>query len=171
MDFLLKLAFWLTLAMSIYFFNRLFPTLYPNLLPYLKIMGYLLTFYGLLLNIVAGRTLRKFGHKNLTKGFSQPDRVVNVGIFSCMRHPAIFGIIFILIGLSMTTGKLITSLYGFFLGFLGEYFIMAVEEKQTLKRFGNDYCNFIKSRPPFSFSPICLYIGIKAMLTKKDRTS
>ncbi len=171
MDFLLKLAFWLSLAISIYFSNRLFPTLYPDLLPYLKITGYLITFYGILLNIVAGRTLRKFGHKTPTKGFSQPDRVVNEGIFSCMRHPAIFGLIFILIGISMTTGKVMTTLYGFLLGFLGEYFIMAVEERQTLKRFGNDYCNFIKNRPPYNPSFLCFYKGIKAALSKKDKPS
>ena len=171
MDFTLKLIFWLSLAVSIHFFNRLFPTLYPYLSPFLQLTGYILVVYGMLLNIVAGRTLKKFGHRTPTKGFSQPDRVVNEGIFSCMRHPAIFGLIFILIGLSMTIGKLITTLYGFFLVFLGEYFIMAVEERQTLKRFGNDYCNFIKSRPPFSFSPICLYVGIKTILTKKDKPS
>jgi len=167
MDFVLKLIFWLSLAVSIYFINRLFPSLYPHLSPYIKTIGYLLIAYGILLNIIAGRTLRKFGHKKSTKGFSQPDQVVNKGIFSCMRHPAIFGLIFTLIGLSMATGKLITTLYGFFLAFLGEYFIIAVEERQTLQRFGYDYCNFIKDKPPFNPSATCLYTGIKAILTKK----
>ncbi len=171
MDFVLKLVFWLSLATSIYFFNRLLPTLYPHLSLYLKTIGYTLIVYGISLNIIAGKTLRKFGHKNPTKRLSQPDQVVSEGIFSCMRHPAIFGLIFMLIGLSLTTGKIITTLYGFFLSFLGEYFIMAVEERQTLKRLNHKYCDFIKNRPPFNFSPICLYIGIKAMLTKKDKPS
>ncbi len=171
MDFVLKLIFWLSLAVSIHFFNKLSPILYPHLSPFLKAVGDILVAYGVLLNIVAGKTLRKFGHKKPTKGFSQPDKVVNEGIFSCMRHPAIFGLIFVLIGLSMTTGKVITTLYSFFLAFLGEYFIMAVEERQTLKRFGYDYCNFIKDKPPYSFSPVCLYIGIKTILTKKDKPS
>ncbi len=172
MEFFLKLLFWLILAISIYFVKISTPIIYPNASQILESMGWFLIIYGLTLNIIAGRTLRKLGHRKPSKKFSQPDRVVSEGIFSCMRHPAIFGIIFILIGLSFTTGKIIVALYSAIPLAVGEYFIMATEEKQTIIRLKDEYCEFLKKRPPFNPSIKCLVEGIKAaFFTKKDRFS
>lgn len=172
MDFLLKLIFWVCLGLSIYIVNSVSPKLSVRIGTYLKPIGYFLIFYGVLLNIVAGRTLKKYGHKKQKKGYSQPDRVVKEGIFSCMRHPAIFGLIFMLTGLSFTTGKLITALYSAVIFAIGEYFIMAAEERQTINRLKDEYCEFIKTRPPFNPSLTCLLKGIKlAFQAKKDISS
>jgi len=172
MDFFLKLIFWVCLGLSIYIVNSISPKLNAGAGTYLKPIGYSLIFYGLLLNIIAGRTLKKYGHKKTKKGYSQPDRLVKEGIFSCMRHPAIFGLIFILTGLSFTTGKILTALYSGVIFTIGEYFIMAIEERQTIKRFKEGYCDFIEKRPPFNPSLKCLLNGIKvAFQTKKDRLS
>ena len=172
MNFFLKLFFWICLGMSIYIVNSTSPKLSSGVGTYLKPTGYFLIFYGLLLNIIAGRTLKRYGHKKPKKGYSEPDRLVKEGIFSCMRHPAIFGIIFILTGLSFTSGKLITALYSAVIFALGEYFIMAVEERQTIKRFKEGYCKFIETHPPFNPSLKCLMNGIKlAFQTKRDKSS
>ncbi len=161
MSFLLKLLFWVTLALSIYVVDYVSPRVLVLNHSFFEIFGIFLIFYGVMLNVIAGRTLRKFGHRRPTKHYSQPDQVVKEGIFSCMRHPAIFGLIFILIGISFMSAKLIVMLFGLFLSAVGEYFIMAVEERETLNRLGNDYCEFIKDKPPFSLSPYCLIDGIK----------
>lgn len=172
MDFFLKLIFWVCLGLSIYIVNSISPKLSTEAGNFLEPIGYFLIFYGLLLNIITGRTLKKYGHKKLKKGYSQPDKIVKEGIFSCMRHPAIFGLIFILTGLSFTTGKLITSLYSAVIFAVGEYFIMAVEERQTIKRFKEGYCEFIETHPPFSPSLKCLLRGIKlAFQSKRDKSS
>ncbi|MEB3806165.1 MAG: phosphatidylethanolamine N-methyltransferase family protein, partial [Desulfurococcales archaeon] len=51
------------------------------------ILGVVLIIYGVVLNIVAGRTLRLYGHRGRVPRFTPPDRLVDRGIYSCMRHP------------------------------------------------------------------------------------
>ncbi|AEA33785.1 hypothetical protein Hipma_0815 [Hippea maritima DSM 10411] len=135
----------------------------PHLKKLFLIFGLFLILYGLALNIIAGKSLRKFGHEQPQDRLTQPDRLVEEGIFSCMRHPAIFGNIFIAIGFAFATQNIIVILFSGWLAAAGLYFIMNIEERETLTYFKDDYCQFIKSRPPFSFSIKCLLEGIKAL--------
>jgi len=61
-------------------------------------MGVFLIFYGLILNAIGGRTLKKYGHFEIRKGIKKPERLVDMRIYSCMRYPAQFGPIFFGIG-------------------------------------------------------------------------
>ncbi len=74
-----------------------------------------------------------------------------------------FGNIFFTTGLAFLSGKLIVILFSGWLAFAAMYFIMAVEEPETMERFGEEYCNFLKSRKPFSFSVKCLINGINLL--------
>ena len=99
----------------------------------------------------------------LKRGIRKPDKLVTEGIYSCMRHPAQFGSIFFGIGLSFLTMKLIAILYTGWISVIALYFILAIEEKETLELFGKEYCEFLKMRKPFTFSYQCLKRGIKSL--------
>ncbi len=163
MYFFWKFVFWLVLWISILIADIIFPDVISNqtFKTISFILGILLVGYGLVLNAVAGKTLKKFAHFDIKRGINKPDKMLNKGIFSCMRHPAMFGSIFFSIGLAFLGGKIMTILWAGWVSFAALYFIMSVEEKETLENFGDDYCNFLRTRKPFSFSVICLMDGIK----------
>jgi protein-S-isoprenylcysteine O-methyltransferase Ste14 len=77
---------------------------------FLEIIGILFIIYAVVLNSIAGRTLKLYGHKVKTDKFSPPDKFVNIGIFSCMRHPGQFGNMFLLAGIAFLSGKIIACL-------------------------------------------------------------
>jgi protein-S-isoprenylcysteine O-methyltransferase Ste14 len=133
---------------------------------FLEIIGILFIIYAIVLNSVAGRTLKLYGHKVKTEKFSPPDKFVNIGIFSCMRHPGQFGNMFLLVGIAFLSSKIVAILFSGWLVFLGAMFILFVEEAEAIKKFGNDYCKYITTTPPFIFSFRCLREGIEAIKNK-----
>ena len=125
--------------------------------------GLFLMAYGLLLNAVAGKTLKEYGHFEIRKGIRKPERLVTVGIYSCMRHPAQFGSIFFGWGLALLTSSIYAILLSGWYSFSVLYFILAIEERETIREFGEDYCRFLAERPPFNPSPRCLREGLRAL--------
>ena len=111
---------------------------------------------AVILNSFAGRTLKLYGHQIQTKKFSSPDKFVNVGIYSCMRHPGQFGNIVLLVSVTMLSGKICAVLFGGWLAFFGVLFILFVEEKEAIEKFGSAYCEYMKKVKPFSFDFRCL---------------
>ncbi|WP_297467110.1 methyltransferase [Thermococcus sp.] len=126
-------------------------------------IGLFLMSYGLLLNAIAGKTLKKYGHFDIKRGIRKPERLVTIGIYSCMRHPAQFGSIFFGWGLALLTSSIYAVLLAGWYSFSALYFILAVEERETLREFGDDYCKFLRDRPPFNPSIECLKRGIEAL--------
>ncbi len=114
-------------------------------------IGFALIIYGLALNAIAGRTLKKYGHFEMKKGIEAPEKLVTKGIYSCMRHPAQFGSIFFGIGLSFLTRNIFSILAAGWYVAAALYFILSVEEKETYKRFGKKYMEYAKKVPPFRF--------------------
>ncbi len=167
MGFAPKFAFWFGWWAGIILIEIFVNSPSPWWLIYLSLpIGLFLMGYGLLLNAIAGRTLKKYGHFEITKGIKRPEKLVTVGIYSCMRHPAQFGSIFFGIGISLLTGNIYAMLFAGWYAFSAIYFILSIEEKESMKNFP-EYCEFIKDRKPFSFSPRCLSEGIKALKSKK----
>ncbi len=173
MYFFWKFIFWLGLWFSILaadfilpdiVFNKTFKTVSFYL-------GVLFVAYGLILNAVAGKTLKKFAHFDIKKGIQKPERMLDFGIFSCMRHPAMFGSIFFSVGLALLGGKLATILWSGWVSFIALYFISAVEERETLEQFGSEYCEFLKNRKPFSFSLSCLLNGIRFLKNEPSQSN
>ncbi len=170
MSFAWKFAFWGVSWASIIAVGVFSPKIVEHwLLPYILLpIGIAFIIYGLLLNAIAGRTLKKYGHMEIKRGIKKPDKLVRIGIYSCMRHPAQFGSIFFGIGISFLTLKLIAILYAGWISLAALYFIMAIEERETLELFGEEYCEFIKSRKPFTFSISCLRKGIEAIRSQNS---
>jgi protein-S-isoprenylcysteine O-methyltransferase Ste14 len=163
MGFAWKFGFWFSSWASIVLVGYFSPEIVQwGAARYLLIaIGIALIIYGLLLNSIAGRTLKKYGHFDIKKGIKKPDKLVTDGIYSCMRHPAQFGSILFGIGVSLLTVKLLAILYAGWISFLALYFILAVEERETIAEFGEEYCEFLKERRPFSFSFKCLKKALK----------
>jgi len=126
-------------------------------------LGIILLIYGLMLNAIAGKTLKKYGHMEIKKGIRKPDKLVTEGIYSCMRHPAQFGSIFFGIGISFLTLNILAILYAGWISAFALYFVLAIEERETIELFGEEYCEFLKRRKPFSPSLRCLVLGIKSI--------
>ncbi len=165
MYFFWKFVFWLALWISILIADIVFPNIIHN--QAFKICsfvsGVVFVAYGLILNAIAGKTLKRFAHFDIKHGINKPDKMLDMGIFSCMRHPAMFGSIFFSIGLALLGGKLMTILWSGWVSFVALYFIMAVEERETINQFGYEYCEFLKDRRPFSFSISCLIDGVRML--------
>ncbi len=165
MEFLGKFLFWISLWVAVLACEWFSPNVI-NSGAFDAItfsIGVFLVCYGLLLNAVAGKTLKRFAHFDIKRGIRKSDKLVDFGIYSCMRHPALFGNIFFTMGLAFLSSKLIVIMFSGWLAAAGLYFMMAIEEKETLERFGEEYCEFLKRRKPFSFSVKCLLEGIKIL--------
>ena len=127
----------------------------------LIILGIVGIVVAVVLNFLAGRTLKLYGHKVRTKKFSPPDKFVDIGIYSCMRHPGQFGNIILLVSVTMLSTKLCAVLFGGWLAFLGVLFILFIEEREAIEKFGSEYCEYIKNTPPFSVKLKCIFRLLK----------
>ncbi len=164
MGFAPKFAFWFASWLTIILVGIYVPNPTPNILRFpFFLLGLFFLSYGLLLNAIAGRTLKKFGHFHITKGIKKPEKLVTQGIYSCMRHPAQFGSIIFGVGISFITTNLYAILLAGWFSFLALYFILAIEERETLRNFGDGYCQFLRERKPFTLSISCLLLGIRAL--------
>jgi len=112
--------------------------------------------------------LKLYAHKVKTDNFSSPDKFVDFGIYKCMRHPGQFGNIVLLISITMLSGKLCAFVFSGWLAFLGVLFILFVEEKEAVEKFGNEYGKYIKKVKPFSLNFKCFKNAFDIILQKGD---
>ncbi len=125
------------------------------------IVGVFLFFYSLALSAIAGRTLKRFAHKK--KDEFIPDRFVDNGIYSCMRHPMHLGIGLLPLSFALISGNLamiLASGWGIGAAF---WFVLAIEEPETLRKYKDDYIEYLQKTPAFSLSLKCLEDGLYAL--------
>jgi len=134
----------------------------------LQIFGIFGVVLAIILNSIAGRTLKLYAHKVKSSKFSPPDKFIDFGIYKCMRHPGQFGNIVLLVSVTMLSGKLCAFVFGGWLAFLGVLFIVFVEEKEAIEKFGNKYCEYIKKVKPFSLNFKCLKDAFDIISKKGD---
>ncbi|MEB3760010.1 MAG: DUF1295 domain-containing protein [Desulfurococcales archaeon] len=121
-----------------------------------RVIGMALVFYGIALNVMAGRALRKYGHSHPSKRFTQPDRLVKTGIYSCMRHPGQFGLILVSVGTSLIVAGILGILISGWIITAGLLFIIYVEEPEARSIFGEDYHLYEEKVPPISLNILCV---------------
>ncbi len=122
------------------------------------IAGTIVLCWALALHIVAGKSLKKFGH---TEGHTSiwPDRMVTCGIYSCMRHPQHLGLAMIPIGFALLSGSIIAVAACGWAILAALWFVIVIEEPECQKKFGEEYCRYMQATPAFSLSFICLMAG------------
>jgi protein-S-isoprenylcysteine O-methyltransferase Ste14 len=159
----LRFAYWIGLMILSVLADFLLPKMFEfGVFRYvLIVLGLLFILFAVILNTLAGRTLKLYGHKIKTQKFTPPDKFVNIGIFSCMRHPGQFGNLFLLFGISLLSAKITAVLFSGWIVFLGVLFILFVEEREAIRKFGEDYCEYMLKTPPFTLNFKCIFSSFR----------
>ncbi|MEB3691313.1 MAG: isoprenylcysteine carboxylmethyltransferase family protein [Caldisphaeraceae archaeon] len=126
----------------------------------LRVIGLVLLFWAFLILGVAGRTLRYYGHKDPNRKSFWPDKLVKVGIYSCMRHPQHLGLMLVSIALALITASPITIIASGWAVVGTLFFVIFIEEPDCFMKFGNEYYAYIKEVKAFALNPLCIIKGI-----------
>ena len=98
---------------------------------------------------VSGRTLRKFGLSE-GKSFGDTDRIVTVGVYSCIRHPHHLGIALFALGFGLSIGSWSYLLIGVPVMWIAVYFfVKRIEEPEAIEKFGESYISYMRQVPAF----------------------
>lgn len=120
------------------------------------LLGILLLKFVLLTAKYTGRTLAKLGKKDDASRF-EVNKLVKEDIYSCMRHPMHFGLLFAPLAIALISG---VPTFIVFIAPVEMVFIIAmifiVEEPEAIKKFGKDYIEYKKQVPMFSLKWSCL---------------
>ena len=117
---------------------------------------------GIVVTILAFRSARN-GGKELTKGRVgdiprlETNKIVTTGIYSCMRHPMLFGLTLLPLGVALLIGSpifitVIAPLEMLFIIIMVTIF----EEMEVDKKFGDEYKQYKQQVPMVSFRWKCL---------------
>jgi len=128
-------------------------------------------FFGFIIILLAFRAAAN-GGRELAKGKDsamprlETNKLVTTGIYRCMRHPMLFGLILLPLGWALLLGSptfitLIAPIEMLFIIFM----VLVFEEMEVKKKFGTSYEIYSKEVPMVNFSKKCL----RKLFTKKKR--
>ena len=126
--------------------------------------------FGILVTTLAFRAAAN-GGKELAKGRVgdiprlETNRLVTSGIYSCMRHPMLFGLTLLPLGWALLLGSptfitIIAPLEMIFIIFM----VLVFEEMEVKRKFGDAYEAYKREVPPISFKKECLRELFKSKL-------
>ena len=118
-----------------------FPTKKIIFYPYSQI-GWLFIIFGGVLNIWTDRLFKI--KKTTIKPGEKSKKLVTDGPFKISRHPIYLGMTFILFGIALLHGTLITFIFPIFFIILTEKLFIPIEEKNLEKTFGKKYLDYKK---------------------------
>jgi len=151
-----KFYFWPIVWLSIFIPVLAYPILLDGIwLIGSRIIGAIFLILSMFLASSGGRTLAKFAHKDEHKVF-WPDKFSTFGIFSCMRHPMHLGLAIFPVAIALLSGYILviaTSGWGVVAAL---WFVIYVEEKDAMEKYGKLYSDYIKNVPPFSIKISCI---------------
>ena len=110
-------------------------------LPY-SYLGIIFLVIGIILNIWSDYLLKK--KKTTVKPYENPTELIVSGPFAVSRHPMYLGMMFILLGIAVFLGSLITFIFPPLFVILMEIMFIPFEEKNLEKIFGKKYLNYKK---------------------------
>lgn len=156
-----KFYFWLVLWLFVFVPAFIWPISLNGIwIVISRIIGILLIVYSLFLTSTGGRSIARFGHLEEHETF-WPDKFTEFGIFKCMRHPMHLGLALFPLALALISG-LVLAICGAGWGVAGAlWFVLQVEEKDTLDKFGQTYSDYMQRVPPFSLKIACIKTGFK----------
>ena len=119
------------------------------------LLGLIITFFAFKASANGGRELSKGREGNTPR--LETNQLVTTGIYSCMRHPMLFGLTLLPLGWSLLLGSptfivKVAPLEILFIIFM----VMVFEEMEVKKKFGSDYQNYAKKVPMVSFEWLCI---------------
>ena len=126
----------------------------------LRVTGAVILLYGLLVHIVAGKTLKKLGHSPENRSI-WPDRLVTAGIYTSMRHPQHLGLTLIPLGIACMISTMQALLAAGWTVTAALFFVLVIEEPECIQKFGKNYFRYMEKIPAFSIHPGSLLQGLK----------
>jgi protein-S-isoprenylcysteine O-methyltransferase Ste14 len=125
---------------------------FPVWLRFVGLIGILLAHFPL------KRTGRLLGQMTDPEAWGCTNRLVTTDIYHCLRHPH-----HLFIGIFMTSlGLAIGHIWSFLLITIPQWlwiigFLLLVEEKELLQKFGDQYAVYRKEVPMLAANPACLF--------------
>lgn len=125
-----------------------------------RLFGVLLLLYSLFLASSGGRVLAKNAHQEAHETF-WPDKFTEFGIFSCMRHSMHLGLAIFPVAFALLSGLILPILASGWGVTAALWFVLQIEEKDALSKFGQTYMDYMLRVPPFSLRPGCIKAGLQ----------
>ncbi len=137
-----------------------------------RILGVFLLIYSLFLSSSGGRTLARFAHQEAHETY-WPDKFTEIGIFGCMRHAMHLGLGIFPLAVALISGFVFAIAASGWGVAAALWFVLVIEEKDTLEKYGSVYTDYMQRVPPFSLKLSCVKkaLGIwkKARFEEKMR--
>jgi len=149
--------------------KSLFPSLYGNILVHIAgiVLGLLLLNIVMAVSRNTGRTLAKYGREGELPRM-ETNRLVTEGVYKMMRHPMHLGLLLFPFAFALMAGSpsfvLIIAPLEVVLMLI---MIKMIEEPEALRKFGDEYREYMKTTPWFCVKKACL----QALLKKVDKNS
>lgn len=141
-----------------YLDHQLFANVHQNLIFHVisLVFGVFLLFLVMKISKNSGRTLAKYGRKGQLKRM-QTNVLADQGMYKYMRHPMHLGLFLFPFAVAFLIGSpsfiiLVAPLEVAFMLLM----IKLVEEPEAIKKFGDEYINYMKRVPWFCFRIECL---------------
>lgn len=107
-----------------------------------RYLGLLLIGAGIALNLAATSTLK---NRQTPVEFNEfPTKLVDTGPFRYSRNPIYLGGIFLLIGVALSLGSLVSFVFPVLLFLILHFLYIPVEEKEMEQIFGNQFIDYKK---------------------------
>ncbi len=151
-----KFFFWPVLWLFIFIPAYFWPLYLNGLLKIVAVLaGLVFMTIALFLTSAGGRTLAKTGHQKPNETI-WPDTFTDFGIFSCMRHPMHLGLAIFPVALALISSS-VPAILSSGWGVSGAlWFVLHIEEKDALNKYGTVYRAYMQKVLPFSLHPKCL---------------
>jgi len=156
----IRIALWLFMliggawvALSVDWENTLFRSVWFHL--FTAVLGVAVTLLAFRAAATGGRELTKGRVGDIPR--LETNRLVTTGIFSCMRHPMLFGLTLLPLGWALLLGSptfitLVAPLEMLFIVVM----VLIFEEREVKRKFSKEYEDYKAEVPMVSFRPICL---------------
>ena len=118
-----------------------FPLLKFIFSPY-NYLGFGLIIFGVIMNLWTDSLFKQ--KQTTVKPYEMPNVFITSGPFKLSRHPMYLGMMFILLGVAIFLGSLITFAFPIIFIMIMERRFISLEEKNLEKKFGNQYIDYKK---------------------------
>jgi protein-S-isoprenylcysteine O-methyltransferase Ste14 len=165
----IRIIIWIILilggiALSLYFDLKYFRNLFFN--PFFHLITLLLGYIVIKLSFhaaaVGGKELKRKGRVGDIPRL-ETNKLVTSGIYECTRHPMLFGLMLLPLGIALFLGL---PSFIFFIAPLEAFFIfimvITLEEREAYIKFGEEYLKYKEKTPLFPKTKECfkkLFIG------------
>jgi protein-S-isoprenylcysteine O-methyltransferase Ste14 len=148
--YLMPAVFWPPLAYFIYINRAFFLAYRIDFFPAVRAAGLIVLICGAMLQLWTGRLLSLFGLMGLPEVSRKANgRLVTEGAFSFVRHPTYLSHTLIFAGVFLLTGAVAVGAVTLLDFAIVNSFIIPLEEKELLARFGEDYARYRRAVPRF----------------------